>query len=116
MKGTQITQLSGQPFFNNSSYRLGELTRGMLVIDRRGKVDAHGEGINRAEVQAKLEQSANISSLDTADHNLPAPMPESGPSNSHVEETGVAVITRTPGPKALVELMFSRIWGVDTRL
>ena len=50
---------------NNDIYgRNGELTRGMLVIDRRDDVGSYELGANRAKVQAMLE----------AEQDVPAPV------------------------------------------
>ena len=35
---------------------MGELTRGMLVVDRRDDIGAYAPGANRAEVQAELDR------------------------------------------------------------
>jgi len=68
--------------------RSGELTRGMLVVDRRWSGTAGvnlGAGANRAkEDETRLQMRKTRS---------------------------VAVVKETPGSDALVELLLARIWG-----
>ncbi|OBZ67190.1 Uridine nucleosidase 1 [Grifola frondosa] len=96
--------------------RTGELTRGMLVIDRRDDQGAYAPGANRAEVQAELEKHHfhHVGSYEST--ALPAQVEiERRPSQElasiqHLD--GVACITETPGPEVLVNLLLERIWGV----
>ncbi|KAH8119254.1 nucleoside hydrolase [Phellopilus nigrolimitatus] len=91
--------------------RTGELTRGMLVVDRRDEAaEAPTEqekrfqtGENKAEVQAPL---------DRAVHDLPAPVQVELGAPEHVHPKGVACIVETPGSETLVASMLSRIWGI----
>ncbi|KAI0081341.1 nucleoside hydrolase [Panus rudis PR-1116 ss-1] len=95
--------------------RIGELTRGMLVVDRRNDVGAYAPGSNRAKVQAELERldihpqgllesSAVPAQVDVEEESQAEPPV---PQNS-----GVPVITRTPGSEALLQLLAKRVWGV----
>jgi inosine-uridine nucleoside N-ribohydrolase len=65
--------------------RTGEITRGMLVVDRR-EDESYLPGANRAEVQKGLEITPNPIS-------------------------GVFCITHTPGPATLSRLLLNRVWG-----
>ncbi|KAI0703380.1 nucleoside hydrolase [Cerioporus squamosus] len=115
--------------------RTGELTRGMLVVDRRDDAGAYAPGENRAEVQAELERhhfkhaGAYESTAVPAQVEVEAPPPtkpgkpqEQGPaatqdlnakSKTHnTDSGGVPCITETPGPAALLQLLLERVWGV----
>jgi hypothetical protein len=70
--------------------RTGEITRGMLVTDRREDESAYPTGTNRSEAQRGLEST-----------------PKS------VSDAGVFCITHTPGPAALLRLLFHRVWGCE---
>ncbi|KAJ7594769.1 Inosine/uridine-preferring nucleoside hydrolase domain-containing protein [Mycena floridula] len=69
--------------------RKGELTRGMLVVDRRDDEGAYNLGANRSEVEELKKDNA-----------FPAPA-----------TSGVFCMNRTPGPDALLELLLRRVWG-----
>ncbi|CCM01125.1 uncharacterized protein FIBRA_03173 [Fibroporia radiculosa] len=95
--------------------RTGELTRGMLVVDRRDDEGAYAPGSNRAEVQAELEKHKFIHSGMYESTALPAQVEveesaQTDPLPGH--PSGVPVVYETPGPQALVQLMLERIWGV----
>lgn len=92
--------------------RKGEITRGMLVIDRRDKsIYPHGE--NRAQVVDKhcehrhgksIEDSEPVDSLNgRVNHDL----------LDGKKGCGVLCVTSTPGPEALLRLLFNRVWGVE---
>ncbi|KAH7888614.1 nucleoside hydrolase [Phlebopus sp. FC_14] len=95
--------------------RNGEITRGMLVVDRRDDKTAYAPGANRAEVQALLEQSHQRHGLleSTA---LPAQVDvesveaSAGPNGASM---GVACVVQTPGTYPLLQLLTKRVWGVD---
>ena len=91
---------------------MGELTRGMLVVDRREDESAYAPGANRAQVQAELERR---------DFKPPGPWESTAnPVPVEVEigdlgkqpGPGVQCVTCTPGEDRLLELLFRRIWGV----
>jgi len=70
--------------------RAGELTRGMLVVDRRLSGTGglrHGAGANRAQEE------------------------KGGTATQRRVVRPIAVVTETPGSDALVELLLERIWG-----
>ena len=67
--------------------RMGEITRGMLVVDRREDESAYLPGTIRSEAQK-----------------------ESTP-NSVSNNAGVFCITHTPGPATLLRLLLNRVWG-----
>ncbi|KAI0743470.1 nucleoside hydrolase [Daedaleopsis nitida] len=111
--------------------RVGELTRGMLVVDRREDDGAYAPGENRAQVQAELERhhfrpagsfestalpaQVEVETAPTDGHPANANANASGsatgsPSASQAE--GVFCVTETPGPAALVRLLLERVWGV----
>ena len=72
-------------------YRTGEITHGMLVIDRREDESAHPPGTNRSEAQKGLESTPKFIS----------------------DNAGVFCITHTPGPPTLLRLLLSRVWGCE---
>ncbi|KAF8813675.1 nucleoside hydrolase [Phlegmacium glaucopus] len=71
--------------------RTGEITRGMLVVDRREDESAYPPGTNRSEAQKGLE-----------DIHFPIS-----------DNAGVFCITHTPGPATLLRLLFNRVWGYE---
>lgn len=107
--------------------RTAEITRGMLVVDRRGGQTAYAPGANRSEVQALLEQSHQYHGLleSTA---VPAQveMEIEGIRNGPDEWLGhptvhdgslggsmdVACVVGTPGKDAFLQLLTKRVWGV----
>ncbi|KAI0775682.1 nucleoside hydrolase [Trametes elegans] len=98
--------------------RVGELTRGMLVVDRRDDQGAYAPGMNRAQVQAELDRHhfQYVGAYEST--ALPAPVEvESRPLNKGQDtvgqEGGVPCIIQTPGPAALVKLLLARVWGVE---
>ena len=92
----------------------------MLVIDRRNDVGAYAPGANRARVQAELERSH----AQTEGNFLQPPAikdkaeveteTQADPQSNHVgaSETGVPVVTKTPGGDVLLKLLLERVWGV----
>ncbi|KAG5730996.1 hypothetical protein E4T56_gene12947, partial [Termitomyces sp. T112] len=91
--------------------RTGELTRGMLVVDRREDESAYSPGANRAKIQAELEKN-----------NVPHGIWESSalPAQVETEEAmkarpppGVICVTETPGADVLLSFLFRRVWGVE---
>ncbi|KII92152.1 hypothetical protein PLICRDRAFT_36945 [Plicaturopsis crispa FD-325 SS-3] len=87
--------------------RTGEITRGMLVVDRREDESAYAPGSNRAEAQEALERqmTKHRAFESTA---LPAEVANGQPIKVR---DGVACIVETPGSDVLVKLLFERIWG-----
>ena len=83
------------------SYRSGELTRGMLVVDRRGDEHNFQLGEDRSQVQAQniAKEGLHLESKEGRHLSL--------------EAEGVIVVTESPGPQKLLRLMFERIWGVE---
>jgi len=99
--------------------RIGELTRGMCVVDRRDR-GAYAPGANRARVQAELERRVAAGSADAGGIGslesvvVPARVEGEGePSRPREDEQGVPVIESTPGPEALLQIMMKRIWHVE---
>ena len=108
--------------------RAGEITRGMLVVDRREGQTAYAPGANRSEVQTILEQSYQPHGLleSTA---VPAQVemesegirkgPDAwlGHPTVHDDSLGgsmdVACIVRTPGKDVLLQLLTKRLWGAN---
>lgn len=74
--------------------RTGEITRGMLVVDRRPKKSAYPPGTNRSEAHDGLEGA----------HLVPNPVSDNA---------GVFCITHTPGPATLLQLLLNRVWGCE---
>ncbi|KAJ7128914.1 nucleoside hydrolase [Mycena crocata] len=91
--------------------RTGELTRGMLIVDRRDDVGAYAPGANRAEVQAELDKHSSPHGPweSTA---LPA-MVETEHAPKDLNPRGVLCVHATPGPAALLQTLTKRIWGVE---
>ncbi|CDO70597.1 hypothetical protein BN946_scf184656.g12 [Trametes cinnabarina] len=95
--------------------RVGELTRGMCVVDRRDDQGAYAPGANRAEVQAELERHHFHHTGTYESTAVPVPVEvESRPviQGQGPVIGGVACVTQTPGSKALVMLLLERVWGV----
>lgn len=108
--------------------RTAEITRGMLVVDRRGDETAYAPGANRSKVQALLEESHQSHGLleSTA---VPAQVEmesegiRKGPDEwlghltVHNGSLGgsmdVPCVVDTPGKDALLRLLTKRLWGVD---
>jgi hypothetical protein len=108
--------------------RMGEVTRGMLVVDRREDQTAYAPGANRSEVQSILEQSHQHHGLleSTA---VPAPVEmeseglHKGPDEWLGHQTvhdgslggsmDVACIVGTPGKDVLLQLLTERLWGAS---
>ncbi|KAI6125693.1 nucleoside hydrolase [Pisolithus croceorrhizus] len=95
--------------------RTGELTVGMMVIDRRDDPTAYAPGLNRAQVQSLLEQYHQPHGLleSTA---VPAQVETEDfvrPDSGTVSRTGIPCVVETPGPDALLRLLANRVWGVD---
>jgi hypothetical protein len=78
--------------------RCGELTRGMLVVDRREDEGAYELGANRADTEKVRTQPALV---EVEEPPLVDPV-----------KRKVRCIVRTPGPASLLKLMLQRIWGV----
>ncbi|KAI0675276.1 nucleoside hydrolase [Trametes maxima] len=109
--------------------RSGELTRGMLVVDRRDDQGAYAPGSNRAEVQAELERhhfehaGAYESTAIPARVEIESPPPTTAQGGPHdaasqtvqAQTEGIPCITQTPGPAALVKLLIERVWGVPVK-
>ncbi|KAK7687189.1 hypothetical protein QCA50_009693 [Cerrena zonata] len=99
--------------------RTGELTRGMLIIDRRNDSGAYAPGANRARVQAELERlnaqtkGAFESTALPAQVEVETESQADSPSNhTGSSGNGVPVVTRTPGGDVLLKLLMKRVWGV----
>ncbi|KAF9445905.1 nucleoside hydrolase [Macrolepiota fuliginosa MF-IS2] len=92
--------------------RFGELTRGMLVVDRRDDQTAYAPGANRAEVQKQLD-SLGVPHGPWESIAVPAQVEvEREPESFSSSQSGVWCVTNTPGPKALLQLLLYRVWGV----
>ncbi|KAL0956158.1 hypothetical protein HGRIS_002319 [Hohenbuehelia grisea] len=91
--------------------RTGELTRGMLVVDRREDESAYAPGANRAQVQAELEKAA-LPHGQFESTALPAQVEIEEPPQKHTSQ-GVLCVTDTPGPQMLLNLLLKRVWGVE---
>jgi hypothetical protein len=85
--------------------RKGELTRGMIVVDRRLKA---------------REEQGRIRGVGTDTHsNGPAPVKvdsaEQAKEALHLPgEQGVEVVVTTPGSDDLSQALMRRVWGVKT--
>lgn len=79
--------------------RTGELTRGMLVVDRREDEGAYELGSNRSQVHA--ERLAAQVEAETEQHAEAKP------------PLCARCVTHTPGPGVILEILLGRIWGVE---
>ncbi|KAF9227273.1 nucleoside hydrolase, partial [Gyrodon lividus] len=109
--------------------RTGEITRGMIVVDRRADETAYAPGTNRSQVQALLEQTHQRHGLleSTAvpaqvgmesegvfrgsDEWLGHPTVHDGSIGGSMD---VPYVVKTPGADVLLRLLTKRVWGVDT--
>jgi len=92
--------------------RTGEFTRGMLVVDRRDDVGAYAPGDNRSHVQQELDR-LHVSHEPFESAAVPAPVHvEDDGKNPGKSDIGVFTVVGTPGPRACLELLLQRIWGV----
>lgn len=82
-------------------------------MDRREDGGAFDEGANRAEEQAKLEHGA-VAPVPALTQVEDETQTEQSQTPSVVK--GVLCVVETPGQDVLLELMYSRIWGVAARL
>ncbi|KAF9268811.1 nucleoside hydrolase [Marasmius fiardii PR-910] len=88
--------------------RTGELTRGMLVVDRREDESVYPVGANRAEVQAQRSKDGKAVPARVEVESLEQALSRVGSS----KPPGVPCVTKTPGPGVLLELLLRRVWGV----
>ena len=86
---------------------MGELTRGMLVVDRRrDDKSANSPGMNRAHAEAERERNGS--------KDIPATVEIKEASQAQrSDRRGVAVVVETPGPAVLLETLLRRVWGVS---
>ncbi|PSR79656.1 hypothetical protein PHLCEN_2v6957 [Hermanssonia centrifuga] len=94
--------------------RLGELTRGMLVVDRRQAEGAYDPGANRALIQADIEKHGFTYAGVLESAAIPAQVEIEQPPSDVLRPAGpgVPVVTTTPGPAALLKLLSERVWGI----
>ncbi|KIY46213.1 nucleoside hydrolase, partial [Fistulina hepatica ATCC 64428] len=91
--------------------RYGELTRGMLVVDRRDDESAYHSGAIRSEVQ-KQKDFADVS-RHLPKNRVPVRVEVEMEDATHTNDVGVPCVVQTPGPSALLRLLLQRVWGVD---
>ncbi|KAJ7755736.1 Inosine/uridine-preferring nucleoside hydrolase domain-containing protein [Mycena maculata] len=93
--------------------RTGELTRGMVIVDRRDDLSAYAPGANRAAVQAELDKHDTRHGTweSTA---LPA-LVETEHTPKDLHPRGVLCVHATPGPDTLLASLAKRVWGVDVQ-
>ncbi|KAJ8518201.1 hypothetical protein ONZ45_g4704 [Pleurotus djamor] len=96
--------------------RTGELTRGMLVVDRREDETAYAPGANRAHVQAELERLTQHDHGEWESTALPARVEiEALPNKLTTRpDTLVQCVVATPGPDLLLKFLVQRVWGVQS--
>ena len=92
--------------------RTGEFTRGMLVVDRRDDAGAYAPGDNRSHVQQELDR-LHVSHEPFESAAVPAPVLVDGVGKEGKEDIGVFTVVGTPGPRACLELLLRRVWGVS---
>ncbi|KAG6812001.1 hypothetical protein H0H92_004966 [Tricholoma furcatifolium] len=88
-------------FSTNVLLRTGEVTRGMLVVDRRQDESAYSPGANRSKAQAELERKIQHGSWDTS------------ALEEDTRPEGIQCVTETPGPSVLLSYLFGRVWGAE---
>jgi hypothetical protein len=101
--------------------RIGELTSGMCIVDRRNDQGAYAPGSNRVHVQAELKRRMAAGTADPDNFGLfesvavPALVEvEDKPSRRNEDEQGgIPVVESTPGIEALLQVMMKRIWHVE---
>ena len=108
--------------------RTGEVTRGMLVVDRRDGQTAYAPGANRSEVQSLLENShQHHGLLESTAVPAPVEMESEGLRKGPDEWLGhptvhdgslggsmdVACVVGTPGKDVLLQLLTERLWGAN---
>jgi len=99
-------------------YRIGELTRGMCVVDRRDDRGAYAPGMNRARVQAELKSrmtagsTGYFGSLESVAVPARVEVEDEPARQSNDDQEGVPVIEGTPGSEELLQIMMKRIWHV----
>ncbi|KAF5325618.1 hypothetical protein D9611_000107 [Ephemerocybe angulata] len=93
--------------------RTGEITRGMLVVDRREDASAYAPGANRAEVQRLLEGTLHTKDGLWESTTVPAEVEVEMKPEIKDSPHGVWCVTDTPGPEVLLRLLFRRVWGVE---
>ncbi|KAJ7502815.1 Inosine/uridine-preferring nucleoside hydrolase domain-containing protein [Mycena galericulata] len=91
--------------------RTGELTRGMLVVDRRDDASAYSPGANRAAVQAELDK--HMFQHRTWESTAVPALVETEHVPKVLSPRGVVCVHATPGPAILLALLMKRVWGVD---
>ncbi|KAG6862337.1 hypothetical protein C0995_016035 [Termitomyces sp. Mi166 len=92
--------------------RNGELTRGMLVVDRREDESAYSPGANRAKIQAELKKN-NVPHGIWESSALPAQVETEEAAMKSRPPAGVVCVTETPGADVLLWFLFRRVWGVE---
>ncbi|KAJ8077003.1 hypothetical protein PM082_001426 [Marasmius tenuissimus] len=88
--------------------RTGELTRGMLVVDRREDESAYALGANRSEAHAKHNEDGEGTVVPA---RVEVENPEQATSVESSKSPGVPCVVKTPGPTVLLELLLKRVWG-----
>ncbi|KAF8629242.1 hypothetical protein AX17_005821 [Amanita inopinata Kibby_2008] len=88
--------------------RAGELTRGMVVVDRRMDTTAYAPGANRSEIQVELDKLGVPHGVweSTA---LPAPVEVECVADTVTTGSGVPCIIQTPGSMILLQLLIERV-------
>ncbi|KAI0036921.1 nucleoside hydrolase [Vararia minispora EC-137] len=94
----------------------GEYTRGMCVVDRRDEAMAYASGVNRAKLQEdliKADAAYEGHRFESSAAPAPGHVQDAATSASLLDGyEGVRIVRTTPGPDALLKLLFSRVWGV----
>ena len=91
---------------------MGELTRGMCVVDRRND-GKHAPPVDFAQVQEALQNRVDAGSADVDDFGIAVSAAPIARGLKKDEPDGVTVVEGTPGPETLVQLMLKRVWNVD---
>jgi inosine-uridine nucleoside N-ribohydrolase len=86
--------------------RTGEITRGMLVVDRRDEQNTCTPDANsNSGVEQHIETQVSAT--------VPARVEVEHLEDTRVKGRGVTCIIKTPGLEALLKMMLERVWGVS---
>lgn len=94
------------------SVRVGEITRGMLVVDRREGDETLDASASYRALQTALETQFSQLTTSGKSHVIPAQVEVETPPKEPQHPLGVPVVVQTPGPAVILRLLAQRVWGV----
>jgi hypothetical protein len=93
----------------HTPHRKGELTRGMIVVDRRASAKKERGRIRSVHHGKKVAAAdpvpVEVDSQEESDKAVHMP-----------GEQGIEVVIRTPGSENLMKTLLRRVWGVESTL